>query len=141
MINLGANRWTFKPEVGVSRALGRWTIEGYSGVVLFTTNHEFYTGASVREQSPVVALQTHVSYTLRRQLWAAFDATWYSGGRTTVNGTQKGDLQRNSRLGATLSLPLWRQQSIKFSGSTGATTRVGADFHTFGAAWQLTWFD
>ena len=141
LINIGANRWAFKPEVGVSRALGRWTIEGYSGVVLFTTNREFYTGASVRTQDPVVALQTHVSYTLRRQLWAAFDATWYSGGTTTVNGTRKADLQRNSRLGATLSLPVGRQQSIKFSGSTGATTRVGADFHTFGAAWQLTWFD
>jgi hypothetical protein len=141
LINLGANRWAFKPEIGVSHARGRWTIEGYSGVVLFTTNREFYTGASVREQAPVVALQAHVSYTLRRQLWAAFDATWYSGGTTTVNGTEKADLQRNSRIGATLSFPVGRRQSIKFSGSTGATTRIGADFHTFGAAWQLTWFD
>jgi len=141
LINLGANRWAFKPEVGVSRALGRWTIEGYGGVVLFTTNREFYTGASVRTQEPVVALQSHVSYTVRRQLWAAFDVTWYSGGTTTVNGTRKADLQRNSRLGATLSFPVGRQQSIKFSGSTGATTRVGADFQTLSAAWQLTWFD
>ena len=43
---------------------------------------------------PVVALQAHVSYTLRPQLWTAFDATWYSGGTTTVNGTRKADLQR-----------------------------------------------
>ena len=141
LINLGANRWAIKPEVGVSHALGRWTIEGYSGVVLFSTNQEFYTGTSVRTQAPVVALQAHVSYTLRRQLWAAFDATWYSGGATTVNGTEKADLQRNSRVGATLSLPVGRQQSIKFSGSTGATTRIGGDFSTFAAAWQLTWFD
>jgi hypothetical protein len=141
LINLGSNRWAVKPEIGVSHAIGRWTIEGYSGLVVFSTNHEFYTGASVRTQAPVVALQAHVSYTLRRQLWAAFDATWYSGGTTTVNGTQKGDLQRNSRIGGTLSFPIGRQQSIKFSGSTGATTRIGADFRTFGAAWQLTWFD
>jgi len=141
LINLGANRWAFKPEIGVSHALGQWTIEGYSGVVLFSTNREFYTGGSVRSQQPIVALQAHVSYTVRRQLWAAFDATWYSGGTTTVNGTQKADLQRNSRVGATVSLPVGRQQSIKFSGSTGATTRIGADFRTFGAAWQLTWFD
>ena len=141
LINLGANRWTFKPEVGVSHVVGKWTIEGYSGVVLFTTNRDFYTGASVRTQEPVVALQAHVSYTFRRQLWTAFDATWYSGGTSTVNGIQKADLQRNSRIGGTVSLPVGRRQSIKFSGSTGATTRIGADFHTFGAAWQLTWFD
>jgi hypothetical protein len=95
----------------------------------------------VRTQEPVVALQAHVSYTFRRQLWTAFDATWYSGGTSTVNGIQKADLQRNSRIGGTVSLPVGRRQSIKFSGSTGATTRIGADFHTFGAAWQLTWFD
>ena len=141
LINLGSNRWAFKPEIGISHARGRWTIEGYSGVVLFTTNKEFYTGTSVRTQEPVVALQAHVSYTVRRQLWAAFDATWYSGGQTTVNGTRKADLQSNSRIGATLSLPVGRQQSIKFSGSSGATTRVGADFKTISAAWQLTWFD
>jgi hypothetical protein len=88
-----------------------------------------------------VALQAHVSYTVRPQLWTAFDATWYSGGATTVNGTRKADLQRNSRVGATLSLPVGRWQSIKLSGSTGATTRIGADFKTFAAVWQLTWFD
>jgi hypothetical protein len=141
LINLGANRWAFKPEVGVSRAVGRWTLEGYGGVVLFTRNDGFYTGTSVRTQEPVVALQAHVSYTLRPQLWTAFDATWYSGGTTTVNGARSADLQRNSRVGATVSLPMGRRQSIKLSGSTGATTRIGADFQTFAAAWQLTWFD
>jgi len=141
LINLGANRWSFKPEIGVSRAVGRWTIDGYSGVFLFTTNDHFYTGASVRTQQPILALQAHASYTLRPQLWAAFDATWYSGGTTSVDGVKKGDLQRNSRVGATLSMPFARRQSLKISGSSGATTRIGADFKTVGIAWQLTWFD
>jgi hypothetical protein len=141
LINLGANRWSFKPEAGISRALGRWTIEGYGGVWLFTSNDEFYTGASVRTQDPVVALQGHVSYTLRPQLWAAVNATWYRGGTTNVDGVAKADLQKNSRVGATLSLPVGGRQSIKFSWSAGTTTRVGADFRTLGAAWQLTWFD
>jgi hypothetical protein len=141
LINLGANRWSFKPEAGVSHARGRWTLEGYAGVWLFTTNNEFYTGASVRTQERVVALQGHVSYTLRRQLWIAVDGTWYSGGTTSVDGTRKADLQRNSRLGATLSLPVGSRQSIKVSASTGATTRAGADFQTYAAAWQLTWLD
>lgn len=141
LINLGANRWSFKPEIGVSRALGRWTIEGYGGVFLFTTNEQFYTGASVRTQQPILSLQAHASYTLRPQLWAAFDATWYSGGTTSVDGAKKGDLQRNSRVGATLSLPFAQRQSLKISGSTGATTRIGADFKTVSIGWQLTWFD
>lgn len=141
LINLGANRWTFKPEVGVSRIIGRWTIEGYAGVWLFTTNDEFYAGASIRTQQPIAALQAHASYTVRPRLWAAADATWYSGGTTSVNGVSKGDLQRNSRIGASLSLPFTRQQSLKFAASMGATTRIGADFRTVAVAWQFAWFD
>jgi hypothetical protein len=141
LVNLGANRWSFKPEVGLSHAVGPWTVEGYTGIVLFTTNDEFYTGAAVRTQEPIVTLQAHASYTVRPRLWAAFDSTWYAGGRTSVDGVAKADFQRNSRLGATVSLPLWPRQSLKIAASTGATTRIGSDFRTIAVAWQLTWLD
>jgi hypothetical protein len=141
LINLGAHRWGFKPEIGVSRLVRRWTIEGYGGVWLFTANDEFFPGTATRTQQPVVAIQAHASYTLKPRLWVAADGTWYSGGTTSVNGVDRGDLQRNSRIGLTLSLPLAQRQSLKVTGSTGATTRIGADFKTIGAAWQLSWFD
>ena len=141
LINLGANRWGFKPEIGISHSVGRWTIEGYSAVLLFTANDSFYPRDARRTQERVLALQAHTSYTFRPQLWVAFDATWYTGGTTNVNGVVKSDLQRNSRVGSTLSLPLTARQSIKFTVSTGATTRVGGDFNTVGAAWQLSWFN
>ena len=141
LVNLGANRWSFKPEVGVSHLTGRWTLDAYAGIWLFTGNDEYYTGTSVRTQAPVLALQGHASYTLRPRLWLAVNGTWYSGGTTSVDGIDKANPQRNSRLGATLSLPLARQQSIKVSFSTGATTRLGADFRTFGVGWQLSWLD
>ena len=43
------------------------------------------------------------------------------------------DLQRNTRVGATLSIPIVGQQSIKFAYSTGTTTRRGSDFNPFNA--------
>jgi hypothetical protein len=140
LINVGANRWAFKPEVGLSRLIRRWTAEGYAGVWFATANDEFYPGSLLRTQRPIVALQGHASYTMKPALWVAFDATWYSGGRTTVNGVDKNDLRRNSRVGATLSLPLTRQQSLKIAGTSGATTRFGEDFKTIAVAWQLSWF-
>jgi hypothetical protein len=139
IVNLGTNRWTFKPELGVSRLIGRWTIDGYAGLWMASANHEFYPGDSLRTQQPILALQAHVSYTARPRLWLAADGTWYSGGTTTVNGVRKADLQRNSRIGVTTSLPLARQQSLKISVSTGATTRAGSDFRTIAVAWQTSW--
>ena len=139
LVNLGAHRWAFKPEIGASRLISKWTIDGYAGVWFATANDEFYPGASIRTQRPIVALQAHVSYTARPRLWIAGDGTWYSGGRTTVDGVEKADLQRNSRIGVTVSLPIAGRQSLKISASTGATTRVGSDFRTIAAAWQVSW--
>jgi hypothetical protein len=139
LINLGSNRWAFKPEAGVSVPLGRWSVDGYAGVWFFEANDEFYPGSSQRTQNPVVAVQGHASYTIRPRMWAAVDATWYSGGRSTINGIEKDDLQRNSRLGATISIPIGARQSLKASYSAGATTRIGGDFNTLAVAWQMTW--
>jgi hypothetical protein len=140
LVNLGANRWAFKPEIGISRLIRtKWTLDGYAGVWLPMANDEFYPGSSHRTQQPIVALQAHVSYTARPRLWIAADGTWYSGGRTTIDGIEKQDLQRNSRLGATLSLPIARSQSLKINGSVGATTRTGSDFKTIAVAWQMSW--
>jgi len=141
LINLGANRWSIKPEMGISRLLNNWTVDGYAGVLLFTTNDQFYTGSSIRTQDPIFALQGHVSYTFKPRLWLAFDGTWYSGGTTSINGVDKQDLIRNSRFGATASFPLFRQQSLKFAFSRGATTRVGANFTTASVAWQFSWLN
>jgi len=140
LINLGGHRWAFKPEAGISHRVNNWTVEGYAGVWLFTDNDEFYTGSAIRSQERILTFQSHVSYMFKPRLWVAADGTWYSGGTTSINGVRKADLQRNSRIGATMSLPIGRWQSLKFSGSTGATTRVGSDFNTLGVAWQLSWF-
>ena len=79
LINLGANRWSFKPELGVSYPSGRWTIDAYAGVWFFTDNDTFYPVTSHREQNPIVALQGHVSYALARRAWLAFDGTLVLG--------------------------------------------------------------
>jgi hypothetical protein len=58
---------------------------------------------------------------------------------TGSGGVRKVDLQRNSRIGATVSVPIGARQSLKGHYSTGATTRIGGDFNTVGVAWQMTW--
>jgi hypothetical protein len=140
LINLGTNRWAFKPEFAVSRPLSeRWMLDVYAGIWLFTANDSFYPGTSVRSQNPMGSFQGHVSYTFRRQLWAAFDATYYVGGRTTVSGIDNNDRQANTRLGGTLVLPVGRRHSVKFAVSKGAIVRSGANFTSLSIGWQTGW--
>ncbi len=137
LINVGTNRWAFKPEVGISHPVGRWHLEAAAGVWLFEDNPDFF-GGRLREQDPLASVQAHVVYTFRQRLWLAFDATFYEGGETAVDGVVKDDRQSNSRYGLTLSLPLARSQSLKLYWNDGATTRIGSDFASWGVAWQYT---
>ncbi len=140
LINIGSNRWSFKPEIGVAHPIGRWYLELYGGVWLFTDNNNFFRGAR-REQKPLGTIQTHISYTIRPRMWLAADVTFYSGGRTTIDDVVKADLQKNSRVGLAFSLPVGRSYSVKVAWARGLTTRIGGNFNTVSVAWQYTWFD
>jgi hypothetical protein len=139
LINLGANRWSAKPEIGLSQPVGPWDLELYAGAYLFTANDDFY-GGQRREQAPLGTVQTHVVRTFRPRTWVAFDFTYYWGGETTIGGVRKNDRQGNTRGGITAAIPVGAGQSLKLTWARGVSTRVGSSFQTFGVAWQWMWF-
>jgi hypothetical protein len=138
LINLGTNRWSFKPELGVSLAQGRWVVEAMAGVWLFTDNTDFF-GGRTRTQDPIVATQGHLTFKFKPGMWLAGDANFYTGGRTTIGGKQNLDLQRNSRVGATFSSTVGRGQAIRVSVSSGAYTTIGAAFTSIGVGYNYAW--
>ncbi len=139
LINIGANRWALKTELGFSRAYQKWHFDLYGGVWFYADNKRAQ-GTSVASQRPIGTFQAHVSYSFRRRLWAAFDATAYVGGSRTLDGRDSAGLQKASRFGFTFSIPVARQHSFKFNASTGAFTRIGADFNLFAVAYQYFWY-
>jgi len=141
LINIGGNRWAFKPEFGLSYPWRRWTFEGAAGVWLFTNNTAAYPGTVERSQDPLYSFQGHIGYTVRPGLWVAADATYYAGGKTYANGVAGDTRQANSRAGVTASVPLGRRHAIKASFSSGVSARVGSRFDSYGLAYQFVWFD
>ena len=141
IINISTNRWSFKPELGISYPVGnRWLIDLYAGLWLFTNNDSFYPGSSVRTQDPLAAFQAHISYNVNPAMWAAIDLTYYTGGQSSINNNYNDDRQNNMRIGATVVLPVNKQNSVKLAYSTGAIIRFGSDFSTLSIAWQTTFF-
>ena len=136
LVNLGFNRWGLKPELGASFPMGAWTIEGGLGAWFYTTNDSYYPGHAVRTQDPIITVQANVSYTFRSRQWLALNGTWFSGGETETDGVPNSDEQNNTRVGLTFSQPLGARHSLKFTYSTGATTRRGSDFDSLNVAWQ-----
>lgn len=138
LVNIGTNRFTFKPELGISKTLNHFQLELAAGASFYTINNEFYQGKT-RSQDYIGSLQGHFEYNFRRGIWAAVDGTYYWGGSTTVDGVKGNDLQKNTRLGCTLALPVSLHNSLKLYYSTGVSTRTGSDFDLIGATWQYRW--
>lgn len=146
LINLGTNRWALKPEVGYSQRWGPWILDAYGGVWIFTANAEFFShnqfspGTNTQTQSPTGSLEGHLSYDFKPRFWVSLDGNFWFGGSTSLNGiSNSATAQRNSRVGATASIPLTRHQSLKFSYSNGAYIKYGGNFQNVSVAWQYSW--
>jgi hypothetical protein len=146
LLNYGGNRWAFRPEIGLSQRWEHWVLDTYAGVWFFTLNPEFFSrnqynpGVTSQSQKPVGAFEAHLSYDVKPRLWASADANFWYGGQTSLNGVENDlTLQRNSRVGGTVSVPVSKHQSLKFSYANGAYIRFGGNYQSVSVAWQYSW--
>jgi hypothetical protein len=138
LVNLGNNRWFVKPDMGISKAWGALTLEFSTGVFFFSKNDDYFGGKTLK-QDPLSTTQVHATYNLGRGVWAALSWAYDYGGRTTIDGVRNDDSHSNSRLGATLAVPVNRNNSIKLFGSTSLHTKAGTGFDLAGILWQYRW--
>jgi hypothetical protein len=138
LLNLGNNRWSFRPELGISKASGPWTVEVAPSVTFFTDNTDFFNGSRFA-QAPIYLVRGHVIYNFKSGVWVSLDGSYFTGGRTTLNGMRGDNEQTNTQAGLTLALPVDRHNSIKLNASTGISTRTGSEFSAVAVAWQYRW--
>ncbi|HKD09627.1 MAG TPA: transporter [Bryobacteraceae bacterium] len=136
LINIGTNRWGVKPELGISRFVGKWDFEAAFGAWLYSKNADFLSNM-VRTQDPLGSVQLHVVRLLPRRMWAAVDGTFYIGGRTHVGDKVNADFESSTRLGATLGIAVGHRQAIKIAYFGGAIDRAGADISSLSISYQV----
>jgi hypothetical protein len=146
LINWGANRWSFKPELGYSQRWGNWVLDGYGGAWFFTTNHDYwshnniYPGTRSLSQKPIGALEGHLSYDFKPGYWVSLDGNFWVGGITSVAGVENSlTKQENSRLGCTGAIRVAKHQSLKVGYSNGTYIRYGGNYQNVSVAWQYSW--
>src|SRR6516165_7363873 len=138
LLNLGNNRWSFRPELGISKAWGPWTLEIAPSVTFFTDNPDFFNGKNFA-QAPLYLVRGSIIHNFESGAWISLDGSYFTGLRTTVNGVKGDNEQENVRAGLTLALPVDRQNLVKLNATTGIYTRTGSDFRLVGIAWQYRW--
>jgi len=143
LVNWGINRWAVKPELGYSERWGHWILDGYTGVWFYTTNPTYYDIPQPvpQTESPIGSFEGHLSYSFKNpREWASLDGNFWWGGVTALSGIRNLETkQTSSRVGATLSLPVSKHQSVKISYSHGAYIRFGGDYNNVQVGWQYSW--
>lgn len=130
-VNFGSNRWSISPELGISHRQGRFTFEAAGSLIVFTDNDEYLVNNTL-EQEPIALIRANVLYHFNRPgTWIGIGGLYLRGGETSVNGVDRHDLQKRSRVGAAISFPIGGAHNFQLKYSAGVTTRIGADFDNY----------
>ena len=139
VINIGSNRWVFKPELGFGTPFGPTWLEINTMVSLFGDNDD-YQGSSKLEQKALYAIEGHYSYEFNRALWASLDATYTRGGETKIDGDWQDNKQESTLVGASMGFMLSPQLGGLLAYTDTVAERKGSpDIATWTVRLQYVW--
>jgi len=141
LLNLGSDRWSFKPEIALSHPFGpeqKWEFDGYANAYFYTDNTSYHGMETLRQQA-LPGLEAHISYSFISSLWASFDTRYSFGGDTFVNGTNQNDGQQNFILGSEVNLSINPQNSLVFEFAKALVHQNGAAATGVAVKYLFSW--
>lgn len=136
-LNVGKNRWTFKPQLSYGTYFGHGGLFAVNANVQFFTANGKHRGGRL-EQAALFVVEAHLSHDVGPASWLSFDAIYAGGGETSVAGVDKGNSQRTLRIGisGSYSLNARTAMSASFTRSvarrdtTPASTNLSVNLNT-----------
>jgi hypothetical protein len=141
LLNLGSDRWSFKPEVAVSLPFGRdqkWELNGYANAYFFTDNTS-YRGVEVLRQEPIPGLEGHLSYSFSDNLWASFDTRYSQRGKTFVDDADQLNSQQNFTVGTELNVSVSSHSAFVFEFAKPVVHKNGPTYTGFAVKYSYSW--
>jgi len=139
LLNLGQNRFAFRPQLGIMHTGGKWTTELTGEVAFYTKNDEFFNGNTL-EQEPVYIVHGHLIHTFKPGQWVSISAGYDYGGENRLNGVDKDDTKQNIGWMLSYAHPINRSLGIKVSYlGTRTQESTGFDSNTLAASLSFLW--
>jgi len=116
-LNIGQNRWYGRLGMPIIWQLGPWvpgrrtTLEFLPAVWFFGDNDD-YVGQKMKTD-PMYQLDAHLTRDLTEHFWGSLDATWYYGGKATINGVS-GEKRNDFGVGLTLGYQVTDNLNLTF---------------------------
>ena len=139
VINLGSDRWSFKPEIGISHPFGsKWVVDAYASAYFFTDNTS-YQGVEVLRQQPLPGVEGHISYSFTNNLWVSLDTRYSFRGDTLINGTDQNNAQQNFTLGSEVNVSLNSRNVLVFEFAKALVHQNGPAYTGFSVEYLYSW--
>lgn len=137
LMNLGANRWVVRPQIGVTHTRRNWAFEASGSVFFFGENDEFWNNSKLVNDE-LYALQAHAIYTFKPGLWTSISTAYGWGWNPKINGEEVNNPRGKWMTALSLGIPLSRTQGIKLSWVRARSQEdTGADFDSLMVGWSI----
>jgi hypothetical protein len=141
LINLGTNRFTIRPQLGVVHNRGEWGFELTGSTWIFTDNDDFFGGSKL-ELKPLFTVQGHVVYHFLPTLWVGGGLAYGIGQEATSDGDNKDDRKENLLFSFSAGYALTRHFALKVGYlGTRSYADTGIEFDSFVVGATFFWAD
>jgi hypothetical protein len=139
LINLGGNRYSLRPQIGLQHRDGPWVYEATGTAFLFGENDDFF-GGRTRTQKPLFSLEASVEYDFAPGVWLSAGGAIASGGQSAINGIERNDERLDLGWLVSGGVPLTRALTFR-AGYIGTQNLndFGLAAHTISLGLQTSW--
>lgn len=141
ILNLGSDRWSFKPELGLSYPFGneqKWELDAYANAY-FYTNNTSYRGREILRQDALPGVEGHISYSFTDNLWASLDSRYSFRGTTFLNDVDQSNAQKNFIVGSELNVSLNSRNSLVLEFAKALVHQNGPALTGFSVRYDYIW--
>lgn len=141
ILNLGSDRWSFKPEIALSHPFGhehKWQVDAYANVYFYSDNTSYH-GRQILRQEPLPGLEGHISYSFNNRLWGSFDTRYSLRGSTLISGVSQNNPQQNFVLGSEMNLSLNHSNTLALEFANALVHHNGPAVVSFSVKYDYTW--
>lgn len=133
LVNLGSNRWAFRPMVSFTKGLGNgFFIDSYVSVEFYTKNDEYGPGKVGLEQDPLCNFETHLIQHLDPKTFISVDYFYHIGGETEIAGVNRDDKQKDHAMQLTLARMITENTQLMLKYKSDLSVENGPKTGTFG---------
>jgi len=131
-LNIGNNRWAFKPEIGFVKGFGSTYVDLIGAYEFYTDNDDYGSDGVTFEQDPILTLEAHVSHDITKSFYVAADYFYHWGGETTIDGDDQNNKQSNHAWQGTLGFGIADNYQILLQYRNDFLVKSGPKTDTFG---------